>query len=190
MVPLKAIYTSPLERAVQTGTPIAALHRINLEASNDLGELNVGAWEGKPFNDLEECEHWRRFNAYRSGVRPPGGESMLEVQSRMMRQIGCIQQRHPDEYVAVISHADPLRTVLMHFLGMPLDQFLRIEISPASVSVVQMDRWGAKVLCMNHTPAIRVHRDGFHRDALTWGGLNKNGSNKDGSNKDGARSIR
>ena len=78
-VPLQAIFTSPLERAVQTARCIAATHCLQPETVNELGELNVGEWEGRSFAELEACEDWRRFNTYRSGARPPGGESMLEA---------------------------------------------------------------------------------------------------------------
>src|SRR5438067_4319014 len=88
--PISAIHTSPLERAEETAEPIAALHKLELLRSNEIGEVHMGSWEGLPFEDLEQREDWRRFHAFRSGSRAPGGESMLEVQARMMRHIECL----------------------------------------------------------------------------------------------------
>src|SRR5215212_9070508 len=72
--PIQAIYTSPLERAVETAEPIAAPRKLPLRRSNELGELRVGAWEGLAIQELDQREDWRKFNSFRSGVRPPGGE--------------------------------------------------------------------------------------------------------------------
>ena len=90
----------------------------------------------------------------RSGVRIPGGELMLETQARMIQQIECLTARHPGETVAVVSHGDPLRAAIAYFLGIALDLVLRLEVSPASCSVLQVDEWGARVLCINDTGEV------------------------------------
>jgi probable phosphoglycerate mutase len=79
---------------------------------------------------------------------------MLETQVRMFQQLDCLHLRHPDETIAVVGHADPLRAVIAHFLGMPLDLMLRLEISPASVSVVRMGEWAPQVICLNETGEV------------------------------------
>jgi probable phosphoglycerate mutase len=84
-------------------------------------------------------------------VRAPGGELMSEVQTRMIAEIADIRQEHPGETVAVVSHSDPLRSVIAHYLSIPIDLILRFDISPASVSVVQLFDDGPRVLCLNHT---------------------------------------
>jgi len=149
--PIRAIYTSPLERAVETAQPLAGRLGLELHRSNELGELHVGAWEGLSFQELEGKEEWRRFNAFRSGTRAPQGELMIEAQVRMVRQLECFQQRHSGEYVAVVSHADPLRAALAHYAGIPIDLALRLEISPTSVSVVELTDWAPRILCINST---------------------------------------
>jgi broad specificity phosphatase PhoE len=114
-----------------------------------LGELRLGAWEGKTFEELSRSEEWMRYNNWRSGVRPPEGESMLETQTRIVNELQCLALQHSSQRVAVVSHADPIRAALAHYLGIPLDLTVRFEISPASVSVVEVGSEPPHVLCVN-----------------------------------------
>jgi uncharacterized repeat protein (TIGR03847 family) len=81
----------------------------------------------------------------------PGGESIDEVQTRMVAAIEEIRRKHPDGIVAVVSHADPLKSVVAHYLNWDLNQFQRIAISPASVTVIQVSDEGAALLRSNDT---------------------------------------
>src|SRR5437016_2189088 len=62
-VRIQAIYSSPLERAVETAEPIANSHQLESVRLQDLGELQMGAWEGKTLQELDQREDWRLFNA-------------------------------------------------------------------------------------------------------------------------------
>src|SRR5215469_6814687 len=145
--PIAAIYTSPLERAVETAAPLGSRKNLQVRRSNHLGEWRQGVWEGETIAELDRVEGWRRFNAFRGGVRPPGGETMIEVQARMLRQVECLQQQHDGQLVAAVSHAEPIRATLAHYAGIPLDLALRLEISPASVSAIAVDGWAPRILC-------------------------------------------
>ena len=81
---------------------------------------------------------------------------MLETQMRMIKQFEALHALHPEETVALVSHGDPLRAAIAFYLGVPLDMILRLEVSPASVSVVQLHDWGARVLAVNETGEVRV----------------------------------
>jgi len=118
--------------------------------------MHFGEWEGKTFTELAERPEWNAFNTVRSAIRPPGGELMIECQNRMVREVERIGREHPNDTVALVSHGDPLRALLAHFLGIPIDLIPRFEVSTASVSVVQVAEWGSRVLCMNHTGEIPV----------------------------------
>jgi probable phosphoglycerate mutase len=111
----------------------------------------MGSWKGLTVQQLDQREDWRQFNAFRSGTRAPGGELMLEAQTRMIRQIDCVAKKHDGRYIAIVSHGDPLRAALAHFMGIPLDLVLRLEITPASASIVQLNAWSPRILCLNHT---------------------------------------
>lgn len=155
-LPIRAVYTSPLERAVETANPIASSHGLAPQLVEDLGEMRFGAWEGLTFDELDSREDWRRFNTVRSRVRPPGGETMIEVQTRMVGQIECLASWHPDDVVAVVSHCDPLRASVAHYLGVPLDLLLRFEIDPASVSALEIGAWAPRILFLNGTGDVTI----------------------------------
>ncbi len=150
-VPLGAIYSSPLERARETAAPIAARLGLELVEAAELDEFDFGDWTGRTLDELAGCERWRRFNAFRSGTRAPNGEHMLEAQARMVGLIERLRGGHPDGQVALVGHGDPIRSALAHYLGLHLDQMSRIEISPASLSVVAVGDDGAQVLLMNES---------------------------------------
>jgi probable phosphoglycerate mutase len=99
---------------------------------------------------------WTSFNTTRSLVRAPGGELMIEVQTRMVREVESIRERHPNEIVAIVSHLDPLRALLAHCLGISLDFLLRFEINPGSVSILRYFDDQPRILCMNHTGELPV----------------------------------
>jgi broad specificity phosphatase PhoE len=136
--PLAAIYSSPLERAAETAAPLARRLGLEVRTREDFGEVRFGEWQGKDFSEIERDFRWTPFNSYRSFTRAPGGELMLETQARMVRGLLNLVDSHADEMVAVFSHADAIKSALMHFLGIPLDFHIRLEILPASVSVLDL----------------------------------------------------
>jgi len=150
-LPIRAIYTSPLERAVETAEAVGKPHGIDPRLHPDLGEFHAGKWEGEAIDDLDRREDWRRFNQFRGGTRAPGGELAIEMQSRMIGRVQAIAQEHEGETVGIVSHGDPLRAVVAFYMGIPIDMLLRFEISPASVSVLELSEWGARVMCVNQS---------------------------------------
>lgn len=146
---LDAIYSSPLERALETAAPLARRRNLEIIHNADLGELRFGEWQGRTYAQLRGDSLWRRFNEFRSSTRAPGGEMMIETQVRMVRALSAIADAHPGGTVAVFSHADAIKTALMHILGMPLDFHLRLDIPPASISVVELSIGFARVLGIN-----------------------------------------
>jgi len=136
--PFTAIYSSPLERAVETAAPLARQLGLEVRLEKDFGEVRFGDWQGKDFTEIERDSRWKPFNSYRSFTRAPGGEMMLETQARMVRGLLNLAESHGGQTVAVFSHADAIKSALMHFLGIPLDFHQRLEILPASVSVLDL----------------------------------------------------
>ena len=134
--PLSAIYSSPLERAAETAAPLARRLGLKVQTREDFGEVRFGDWQGKDFSEIERDSRWNSFNSYRSFTRAPGGELMLETQARIVRGLLNVVENHANETIAVFSHADAIKSALMHFLGIPLDFHIRLEILPASVSVL------------------------------------------------------
>ena len=131
---LEAIYSSPLLRARETAEPVGQMLGLPVGIESDLDELDFGAWSGRAFDELADDPLWDYWNRQRDHARPPGGETMLESQVRMVRCLERLCGRHPDADVAVVTHADMIKTALAWGLGLPLALHGRFDISPASVS--------------------------------------------------------
>lgn len=148
-VSISAIYSSPLERAVDTAKAVAACQKLQVHVREELGESRIGDWTGKPIKDLENTDEWKEMLKHPVGFHPPGGESIDQVQQRVVAAIDAIVAAHPKEVVAVFSHADPLKAAIAHYLGMDLNHFNRIAISPASVTVFIFGENGAHLFKLN-----------------------------------------
>jgi len=148
---IQHIYSSPLERAVETAEPLARKLELPIQTSANLVEIDFGEWNGRVISELDAIEAWRKWNSFRSASRTPNGESMIEVQGRMVQEVERLRRRHPGSTVALFSHGDPLRSVIVHDLGVPLDLLLRLEISPASVTCFTIDDWSVRFQFINST---------------------------------------
>jgi probable phosphomutase (TIGR03848 family) len=157
-LPIVAVYSSPLERAVETARPIAERKGVPVEPLQGFNEIDFGEWTGRTLVELDPLPEWQSFNSYRSGSRIPGGETMLEVLTRTLREFERLQLLHPEgSLVVIVSHADVLRLAIAHFLGMPLDLLLRLELGPASVSIVELQSYGPRLLLLNSAVAGPSH---------------------------------
>jgi probable phosphomutase (TIGR03848 family) len=159
-VPLAAIYSSPVERALQTARAVAEPRGLAVERRDDVSEIDYGAWTGAALDDLRGTALWRQWNTFRSGQSAPGGESMIGVQARVVSALMLLRERHGDECVAVVSHGDVIRAAVAHCLGAPLDLLFRIEIGTASVTVVEFTADGPFVRCVNGSGAVADLRGG------------------------------
>ncbi len=148
-----AVWTSPLQRARETAEPIAGRLGLPARVGDGLCEIDFGAWTGQAFDALRDDPHWRRWNEARGGERPPGGESMAEVQARAIGEVERARAEHPDGRVVLVSHGDVIKAVLAAVLGLPLDAHARFDVTPASVSALAVWGGGGKVLSMNETAA-------------------------------------
>ena len=150
-LPITCVYTSPLQRAAATARPIADILQVKLEIADDFTELDMGEWTGRSFSDLENDEHFGLFNQFRSCTRPPGGESMIEAQSRMVTGIEKLRTKHGGENIAIVSHADPIKAAVGFYAGIPIDLVNRLEISPASVSIIELWPETVQIKLINDT---------------------------------------
>ena len=151
---IDTLLCSPVARAVETATPLSHARGLDLHLCDQLIELDYGVWTGARLADLADDPRWRRWNEFRSGHRVPGGESMVEVQGRVVALLQRLAVEHPDGAFALVSHGDVIKAAVAHLLGSPLDLFLRIEISTASVTAVVVGELGPWVLCVNHTAEL------------------------------------
>jgi broad specificity phosphatase PhoE len=121
---LAAIYSSDLQRALDTAQVIAAATGLQVRIDPRLREINQGEWQGMLATDIEarygELLRQRKVNPL--SVAPPGGESVQQVRDRVVAAIEAIRQHHPHQRVAVVSHGFALAMVQMHYLNYPLSQ--------------------------------------------------------------------
>jgi probable phosphoglycerate mutase len=122
---------------------------LTLTIVDDVTEFDIGDWTGRKFADLDGDPAWPRFNELRSVTRPPAGELMVEVQARSIAAILRLCEQYPGGIVAVVFHGDVIRAVLLHLLGMPIDLLHRLEISPARISIIEIDSGQVRVLQVN-----------------------------------------
>jgi broad specificity phosphatase PhoE len=148
---IDAIYASPQSRATETAQAVANLLGLELQIAADLDEIDFGDWTGKTYQELASVPEWRAFNALRSARRIPNGELLLEAQTRIINLMTRLEQRHTNQTIALVSHGDIIRGAFAHFLGMPLDFLLRFEISPGSVSAIELSADAPRILWINRT---------------------------------------
>ncbi len=153
-VPLKAIYSSPLERAMETSKPIANAHKLRIIQESDLMETDMGKWQGKSWKLLRLTKVWKIVENAPSRFRFPDGESFPEMQTRIANVLEAIVKKHnkPQDIVAVVFHADPIKLAVSHFLGLPLDHFQRLSCDTGSLTVLHANESGANLVKLNQRP--------------------------------------
>lgn len=150
--PIKAVTTSPLERAQETAQPIAAAHQLEVQLSDDLLEIDFGDWTGQTFETLKGDALWEQVQECPSNVRFPNGESFAEAQARAVREITRVSKAYSQEdRLVCVSHSDVIRLIVAHFLGMPLDTFQRLRVAPGSLSVLHLFEGKAFLESLNQT---------------------------------------
>jgi probable phosphoglycerate mutase len=146
---LRALYASPLERAIQTAEPLAKERGLDIRLREGFTEVDFGTWTGLSFETLQGLSGWQEFNTRRALAASPGGERLADMQARAVTALEELSTDHPDVTIAVVSHAEIIRSVVLHYLGVSLDLFHRIEISPASVTTLEIAGAGPRFLCIN-----------------------------------------
>ncbi len=151
-LPILAVVSSPLERTRETAEPIAEALGLPVTIDEDVIEIDFGEWTGRTFESLRTWPGWPNFTRFRSTAQVPGGESMLAVQARSVAAIVRLRETYPEGEVVIVSHGDVIKSILAHFLTIPLDMFRRFDIGPASRSVVTVTDEDARVLTVNLPP--------------------------------------
>ncbi len=147
---IDVIYSSPLIRCVETARPLAAARALPVIEEPAFLEVDYGDWQGADLRELSKLPEWRKVQHTPSTFRFPGGETLREVQNRVVAGIEALRVQHPNEVVALFAHGDVIRTSLAHYLGVPLDLFQRIAIQTASVSILAFHDGSPAILGMNY----------------------------------------
>ncbi|MEZ4865920.1 MAG: MSMEG_4193 family putative phosphomutase [Caldilineaceae bacterium] len=150
--PIAAVYSSPLERCMETAQPLAEALNLTVCAEEGVKEVDYGQWQGGNLKELAKLPEWRQVQHYPSLFRFPEGETLREVQSRAVATIDRLCVQHPNQVVAIFSHGDVIRTTIAHYIGTPIDLFQRVMISTASVSTLGFFGHVPAVLAVNYRP--------------------------------------
>jgi probable phosphoglycerate mutase len=150
-VTIDAVYSSPLERTVETAEILAAPHALPVQVREQLGEVRFGKWTGVSLEKLRRRRLWRRIQFAPSTTRFPGGESFREAQARVLGELEELQVAHPDQTVVIVSHADVIKSVIAYYIGLHLDLFQRLVVRPASLSVLHLNGLTNYLECLNDT---------------------------------------
>ncbi len=136
-LPIHHIYASPLERTMETAEAVRKHHpHLQIEVNDAIGEVQYGDWQGKSIAALRSRKMWDVVQEYPSRAYFPNGETMRGAQTRIVEALEAMVDKHPGQTVALVFHADLIKMALAHYLGMHLDVFQRIVVSPASISVL------------------------------------------------------
>jgi probable phosphoglycerate mutase len=137
--PIAAVYSSPLERAMETAAVIAGKFNLDIHKLDFLKEINFGLLQGLG-EELEQQPSWHLFLNTPSKCVFPGGESVIEAQARVVTGLDQLSQTHaPAEEIVCVSHCEAIRLALAHALKKPLDSFMEIAVDTASISSVEWE---------------------------------------------------
>lgn len=158
---IDAVYSSPLERTSETAKPLAQSKGLKVIKTEALGEIGYGRWEGQSLKVLRRRKLWPIVQSNPSLARFPEGESFVEAQARAVAKIEELRVKHKGKKSAFVcvSHADIIKLVLAHYIGLPLDLFQRLVVIPASVSTLHFDP-GIRLLSLNEmAPTQSPHQE-------------------------------
>ncbi len=150
-VRLRAIISSPLERAMETAAPLAASKKMEIIVRENLSEIKYGQWQGASLKRLHSRKLWSVIQTMPSLARFPQGESFPEAQTRIVSELETLRAKYgtPKATIACIFHSDPIKLTIAHYIGLPLDLFQRLTIAPASISILQINDGNVRLLGLN-----------------------------------------
>lgn len=151
--PVKAIYSSPLERTLETARPLAEALSLEIQPRFGLIEVDCGDWQDQSLKQLKRLQLWKIVQASPSSFTFPGGESFFAAQQRIVAELQSIaRQSQPKDLLVCVSHSDPIKLAVAYLIGLPLDLFQRLNVSPGSTTALSIGEASASLLAMNVQP--------------------------------------
>jgi len=138
-----AVVASPVRRTLETAEIVAEMLERTVEVEHGFAEMEFGSWDGKTFQEVAE-QHAEDLDAWLGSldVAPGGGESFRAVEKRVLDGLQRLLDEHGGKTVVVVSHVTPIKTLVAHAVDAPLSAVFRMELSPASVTVLSFFRGG------------------------------------------------
>jgi len=135
-LPLHAVYTSPLERARTSAELVAKPHRLPVQLDRRFAEMGFGAWEGLTPDEVAP-DLYARWQTSPHTVAVPGGESLTAVAARVAEGVAAIQAAHPDQTVALVTHAIVVRLIVLEALGLAPARLWSVDASPGGLTEIE-----------------------------------------------------
>lgn len=155
--PIRAIYSSPLERTLETAAPLAQALGLEVIARPGLIEVEIGAWAGERLSTLARQKLWKVVQRAPSRLQFPAGESFLQAQSRIAEELETLRRLHEArDLVVCVTHSDVIKLAVAYFIGLPLDFFQRLQVAPASLTALYLGEAEAQLLTLNHEISLRL----------------------------------
>lgn len=148
---IHVLYSSPVARALQTAEILASVLQVPVTADQGLTEINVGEWEGRYWKDLTDEFARQQFYTRPEEARPPGGETLREVQARAVVVVERARARETVDQLLFVSHADVVRAILAHYLQLDLKTVRQMRIDHASLTALELNGTLADLLFLNYT---------------------------------------
>lgn len=135
---VNALYSSPIQRCEETATIVGEALGLRPRTVGAFTEVDFGDWTGRLLGDLARLDAWRLLNEAPSRFTFPGGEALVDAQSRTVAAVERLDEAHRRHTIVVVTHNDIIRLVVAFYLGLSIDHFHRLESNPTSVSVVEL----------------------------------------------------
>jgi len=154
--PISQIRISPMERCLETIQPwLNSLGKSGLApfVDENLTEVDYGSWSGRKLSTLSKHKLWKVVQESPSRMYFPEGEGIAAMQARAMKSVHDCASKTTKGTIVLVSHGDVIKSILSSALGMHLDEFQRIVIDPASVSILDYSSIKPRILLVNDTRA-------------------------------------
>ena len=156
------IYSSPIQRCLETIEPFAKSSNRKVTSAPNFIEMDYGDWSGRKLSALRREKLWKSIQKRPSTVRFPNGESFQEMQARIKKGLNELAKKHKKGRILVVSHGDPIKVVIASALGMNLDDFQKLVVDPASLTIID---WPSGTLLGSNIPLLPIKKKTAKRKA-------------------------
>ena len=156
--PLKAVYSSPMKRAVQTAEKLAKPHGLEIATVYGFRERSYGDWEGLTVRDIDEQfpGSYRQYEEDPGAYSPPGGESGFQVGDRVIESVEIIAENHPEDSVVLVTHEATNRILFCRLLGLNVSDYRRSLVKfNASLTIIEYSDGQARLILYNDSSHLK-----------------------------------
>jgi alpha-ribazole phosphatase/probable phosphoglycerate mutase len=146
--PWDVIISSTLRRCMDFAQELGERTGLDVRAESRLMEIGFGEWEGRTASELEQQDPGQVARFLRDPLNntPPGAETLLEFETRIIGAWNDMLQQYAGKHVLLVGHAGMMRMIIRHVLDMPIDRMFRIQVANAAITRIRVEGNGANAL--------------------------------------------